>query len=163
MQTIKNTATYIFILIVLALSSCSQPTKQHKPVAQIDKKEETKVLKNFDPKIKYSILNIRKNNDYPSSMSDTTICKEWHLNEVEIKQIIEDAKTISSSDWHYLFDHLPCGIDAQLQQDNNEFDLSINGGAWFTIGSTDTTIMYGSFEEENNKFFLSSVWTAEDE
>jgi hypothetical protein len=43
-----------------------------------------------------------------------------------------------------------------------EFEYSINSGAWFTVSSPDTTLMFGSFKEENNKYFLDSAWTEEE-
>lgn len=128
----------------LALFSCSQPVKE------------------FNIKEDFSILNIKKSIDHQSSTSDTTICKEWNLTETEIIKIIESAKPISGPDWHYMFDYLPCRIEGKLKQADNEFDLSINSGAWFTITSADTSMIFGDFNEKNNKLFLSNAWTEAD-
>lgn len=134
---------YFFIFLVLF--SCSRPVKE------------------FNIKEDYSILNIKRTIDYQSLTSDTTICKEWYLTKIEIKKIIESAKPVSGPDWHYRFDHMPCQIEGKLQQAGKEFDLSINSGAWFTISSADTTMIFGNFNEENNKFFLSAVSIEADE
>lgn len=113
----------------------------------------------FDSKEIFNLSRIYKDNDYPSSSNDTLICKDWKLSKNDIREIIKSSKSINGSEWHHLFDHLPCNYDAIINQNGIDFNLSINGGSWFTIRSKDTALTYGSFNVENNKYFLSSVFS----
>ena len=110
----------------------------------------------------FEILELEKANDYPSSDKDTTACINWTLDKLDIERIIKQSKPISGPEWHHLFGHYPCRIHGKLLQDSNEFEYSINSGAWFTVSSPDTTLMFGSFKEENKKYFLDSAWTEEE-
>jgi hypothetical protein len=116
----------------------------------------------FDFSKDFEILELQKSNDYPSSDTDTTACIQWTLNKLDVEQIIKESKPISGPEWHHLFGHYPCRIHGKLLQDSTEFEYSINGGAWFTVSSPDTTLMFGSFKEENNEYFLDSAWTEEE-
>jgi hypothetical protein len=113
--------------------------------------------KSFDLKSSFEIVSLRKTNDYPSSLKDTTICLGWTLDRQEIKKVIELSEPIDGPDWHHLFEHLPCRIIGVVKQNEQPYGLSINGGAWFTISSSDTTLMYGSFSRKNNKYFLKKA------
>lgn len=115
----------------------------------------------FDFNKNFEILEIQKSNDYPSSDTDTTACIKWTLSKKEVKKIIKESKLINGPEWHHLFGHYPCIIHGKILQNSTEFDYSINSGAWFTVSSSDTTLIFGSFKEENNKFFLDSAWTEE--
>lgn len=116
----------------------------------------------FDLNKGFEILELEKSNDYPSSDKDTTACINWILDKLEIKRIIQESKPISGPEWHHLFGHYPCRIHGKLLQGSTEFEYSINSGAWFTVSLPDTTLMFGSFRKENNKYFLDSTWTEEE-
>jgi hypothetical protein len=116
----------------------------------------------FDFNKDFEIIGLQKSNDYPSSDTDTSACIKWTLNKSEVKKIIIESKPISGPEWHHLFGHYPCQIQGKIVQNSTEFDYSINSGAWFTISSSDTTLMFGSFNEENNKYFLDSAWKEEE-
>ncbi|UII30447.1 carboxypeptidase-like regulatory domain-containing protein [Fulvivirga ulvae] len=113
----------------------------------------------FDKQREYKVKKLMKKNNSPSSMNDTTICQEWDLTEKQIRIIIGKAKEIDGSQWHYQFDHLPCRVTGKLVQSDMEYDLSVNSGAWLTITSPDTTIMYGIFNEQTYAYFMSTAWT----
>lgn len=115
----------------------------------------------FEPSQPFEVSDIIKTDDFPSSLEDVEICEEWKLTENEIETIITESRPINGHEWHYLFGHYTCNIDAKLIQNGNEFEASINGGAWLFIRTKDTTQMFGSFEEKNNKLFLDSAWTEE--
>ena len=112
----------------------------------------------FDPSENFEVINIKKNNSYPSSSNDKTICKNWNLTSNDIKTFIPDLKQIDISEWHHLFDQLPYNIDAQVIQDKNKFNISINGGSWLNIRMPDTLLYFGNYKEKNNKYFISEVW-----
>jgi hypothetical protein len=116
----------------------------------------------FDINKDFDIVELEKSNDHPSSDKDTTVCINWTLDKLEIKKIIQESEPISGFEWHHLFGHYPCRILGKLRQGSTEFEYSINSGAWFTVSSADTTLMYGSFKEENNKYFIDSAWTEEE-
>lgn len=106
----------------------------------------------------FKIIEIKKHAYQMAEEPDTLGCDDWELQEFEIKKIIQESRPINGPEWHHLFDHLPCTIEGLLIQDSVQFEFSFNGGSWFTITSADTSITYGSFDEENRKFFLSDVW-----
>lgn len=124
------------------------------------KMKQQKVL--FDSNKDFEVLELVKSNDYASSDNDTSKCINWTLDKMEIEKIIQESRPINGSEWHYLFGHYPCLIQGVLLQGPTEFKYSINSGAWFTIDSPDTTLIFGSFKEENNKFFLDSAWSVEE-
>ncbi|MFN3195686.1 MAG: hypothetical protein ACE364_07060 [Chlorobiota bacterium] len=116
----------------------------------------------FDSNKDFEVLELVKSNDYPSSDNDTSACINWTLDKIEIEKIIQESRPINGSEWHHLFGHYPCVIQGVILQGSTEYKYSINSGAWFTIDSPDTTLVFGSFNEENNKFFLDSAWSIEE-
>jgi hypothetical protein len=126
---------------------------------QATSEQQTKI---FDFNEDFEISDLQKSNDYPSSDTNKTACIKWTLNNQDVKKIIKESKPISGPDWHHLFGHYPCRIHGKIFQNSNEFDYSINSGAWFTVSSSDTTLIFGSFKEENNKYFLDSAWKEEE-
>jgi hypothetical protein len=117
--------------------------------------------KGFDNKYEFQILSKTKLNDYSASYADTAICKHWDLDKVQITNIIKGSNPITGPEWHYQFDHLPCSINGKIIQNEQEYEYSINGGAWFMIHVKDTSFIFGSFSTENDKYFLSEPWVEE--
>jgi len=116
----------------------------------------------FDKSKAFRILGVEKTIDSSSSLHiDSTDCKSWVLDEYKIRKIIQDSKQINGYEWHHLFGHYPCFFEGKLIQDSIEFNYSINGGAWYTVSSPDTTLMFGSFNVNNNTYFLDSVWAGD--
>ncbi|MBL6449375.1 hypothetical protein JMN32_23895 [Fulvivirga sp. 29W222] len=113
----------------------------------------------FDRQREYKIKNLTKKNDSPSSMNDTTMCSTWNLTEKQVRVIIGNAKEIDGPKWHYKFEHLPCRVTGELVQNTKKYLLSINSGAWLTVSSNDTTLMYGIFSNSIDPYFVSSAWT----
>ncbi|MDW7692037.1 hypothetical protein R9C00_15155 [Flammeovirgaceae bacterium SG7u.111] len=159
--------TFIFVLLLISIS-CEAPSKDNKKSLAGSKTEQDVAIQKvglsnqlFDKNTFFLISQITKGNDYPSSEEDTSICIGWTLTEEEINSIIVSSQELSGSDWHYLFDHLPCEISGKIIQQQNEFKLSINGGSWFTLASKDTTVYFGCFDSSTDKYFLSTVWKEE--
>ncbi|WP_229712499.1 hypothetical protein [Marivirga lumbricoides] len=115
----------------------------------------------FDFNCDFEIINLQKLNQYPASDPDTTTCINWNLNKLEVKKNIRESQ-ISGPEWHYMFGHYPCRIHGKILQDSVEFEYSINSGAWLTISLSDTTLLLGSFKEENNNYFQDTVWSEEE-
>lgn len=113
----------------------------------------------FIPREDFALETIQSASDYPSSYKDTAICQAWNLSPAEVKTILQNAEAISGREWHYLFGHYPCQIHGKLQQGAHQFEYSINSGAWLSISSVDTNMLYGIFKAEFNQFFLDSAWT----
>lgn len=110
----------------------------------------------------FEIINLKKSNDYPSSIQDTTECVDWKLNETEIKEILNNVKPISGRDWHNFYGHWNCCMNADLIQNETVYKMSVNAGAWLTISNSDTTFYFGDLTETYEKLFLSSSWTLDD-
>lgn len=109
----------------------------------------------FNPQLDFSLSEISRPHDYPSSLDDTSICEDWKLQATDISHIIKGARVIEGSEWHHIFDHLPCNHRAILIQGQKEYNLSLNGGSWMSISSPDSSIRMGVFDEKFEPFFLS--------
>lgn len=116
----------------------------------------------FDANEDFEVLELQKSVDNPPSYKDTTSCNKWTLSKTEIKKIIKESKPITGPEWHYLFGHYPCKIHGIIVQNSRKYEYSVNSGAWFRISSSDKTLLFGSFKEENNKYFLDTVWSEEE-
>ena len=152
--------TIILIIAFFTLLACQE--KRETKLSGIENAVVENEIEIFDQNEIFKLTKVLKSNDYPSSDKDTTICIGWTLTESAIEQIIKDSKPISGPEWHHQFGHFPCRIHGKLLQDSKEYEFSINSGSWLTVSSTDTTLIFGSFKEENNRYFLSSAWTVED-
>lgn len=128
--------------------------------SKIDKTPMVNHLK-FNVKDDVEIISKLTSNNYSSSSMDTTICEDWSLSDTQIKTIIKGSQSITGPEWHHQFDHLPCSISGKIIQNEQEYEYSINGGAWFMIHVKDTSFIFGSFNTENNKYFLSEPWVEE--
>ena len=117
----------------------------------------------FDKEGAVEMLNFKRTNDYPSSETDTAICRTWSLSSKDIEKLIKECTAINRPDWHHLFEHLPCSITGKLRQGNKTFDFQVNGGAWLTITATDTTMYFGYFKNDGDKLFLSTPMNTENE
>lgn len=102
------------------------------------------------------ILNKERSFLKSSSLKDTTICKDWNIKENKLKHIIKSSTPISTDEWHYAFDVLPCELVGQIQFKNEIYDFSINSGSWIDIGQKNgEAIRMGYFEKEESNLFLS--------
>ncbi|BDD03612.1 hypothetical protein [Aureibacter tunicatorum] len=82
------------------------------------------------------------------------MCQSWELNKSEIKKVFAESRAINGPEWHHLFGVLPCQIIGTISQNDQQYEFSINSGAWVTVSSSDTTLLFGNFEKANNKYFL---------
>ena len=160
------------IFLVFLLFACNQPTKEIEadanPKIELENNVEEEIQGlateaiRFERNQAFEIQNLKNSIDSTSSgKSMAEFCGDWLLTEAVVKHLISDVKPIDGVEMHHLFDHLPCEISGTLLQNNTEFGLSINGGAWLTIESKDTILMFGNFKEENDKYFSDS-WTPEE-
>lgn len=160
MKTFSQSFIYLFIVI---LFSCSKPTSQNE--ATINNQVETTTTTDintpsfFNPNDNFRILDTQKNNDYPSSYEGVEICDVWDIkSKNKLSRIIKNAKIISENEFNENFDHLPCQIVGTISQKSNQYDLSINSGAWITISSGDEKMILGVFNSEDDEEFLSTAW-----
>jgi hypothetical protein len=89
-----------------------------------------------------------------SSAKDTRDCKGWTITNKALTKIIKDSRTISGTEWDLSFSVLPCIVKGELVQNGNGFDFEVNGGSWFYLKSADTTLIFGNFKKEDEKYFL---------
>ncbi|WP_338393091.1 hypothetical protein [Fulvitalea axinellae] len=97
------------------------------------------------------------NAGYPSSLKDTSMCSGFTISEAEAIEVLSHVRPISGAEWHHLFYHLPCQVIGEIRQDGYTYDLEINGGAWLTISSADSSQRFGSFELKYDSLFLTNV------
>ncbi|MBD79621.1 MAG: hypothetical protein CL840_11945 [Crocinitomicaceae bacterium] len=114
----------------------------------------------FDRNLPFQILNLETNTNYPSSAEDDSMCEGWWLDEEYTKLVFRNSRYISGSEWHALYDHLPCQVKGELQQLETKFTFSINGGSWLSIGNKDTSAIMGYFGVSG--LFISEAWSEED-
>ena len=107
----------------------------------------------------FVITEINYTTDYPSSETDTSICDSWDLSEEQIRLIISNSTHLDPSDWHYLYEHLPCSIEVGLISNSDTLELEINGGAFLFLYVADKTILLSDTLQEHEALFLSSPIT----
>lgn len=117
----------------------------------------------FDPKLPFTISEISTPHDYPSSLDDPSICEGWELDEKVISQILKSSRVMEGSEWHHIFDHLPCNHQAVIGQGNQEYKLSLNGGSWMSISNSDSSMLMGVFDKKFDQYFLSEPMREEDQ
>ena len=89
-----------------------------------------------------------------SSAKDTGDCNGWTISNKALAKIIKNSRSISGTEWDLGFSVLPCIIKGQLIQNGNGFDFEVNGGSWFYLKSADTTLIFGNFKKEDEKYFI---------
>ena len=161
---------FILTILVFALISCGDEssTIKQKFIDETPRKESKRLDQSLNSELisfsingEVEIISKLTSNNYSSSSMDTTICEDWSLSDTQIKTIIKGSQSITGPEWHHQFDHLPCSISGKIIQNEQEYEYSINGGAWFMIHVKDTSFIFGSFNTENNKYFLSEPWVEE--
>ncbi len=163
----KNLINVAFLISAIA---CNSPRIEEQSsyisndtILVYDSVQNTKKVQIFDTLNDFSIVSFEHVSNYPSSDTDTTKCLDWKLTKANIKEIIKASRLINGHEWHYLFSHLPCAANGQLNQDSLTYNFSINSGSWMTIGNSDTTIMLGYFDTELKRLFLDDHWKEEEE
>jgi hypothetical protein len=123
--------------------------------------ETEKLIILFDKGKDFEILNLSRDITKQSSARDTSMCKGWTIEKENIAKILKESEPMNGEDWHHLFDVLPCVLRGQILQDGRPYGVEVNAGSWLYISSQDTTLIFGSFEKKNEKFFVSSAMTSE--
>ncbi len=139
----KNVIVLLFVLIFTACKS-------------------EKGVSKFDYTKDFEIKSIVKTVDHSSSLQDSSICRSWMLNASEIRKLVKSSTPISRPEQHYYYDHLPCQLSGRIVQHSNEFTIAINSGAWWTLSSSDSTLIFGVVDASHFKYFLSEPLRDED-
>jgi hypothetical protein len=106
----------------------------------------------------FQIINSARAITNQSSATDTNLCKGWTISNINLAKIIKDARSIGGTEWDLSFLVLPCIFKGQLIQNGNPFDFEVNGGSWFYIKSSDTTMIFGNFKKEDAKYFIEEPY-----
>lgn len=109
------------------------------------------VFNNHEP---FQIIKSARSITDQSSLKDTSDCEGWTISNKSLAKIIKNSRSTGGPEWDILFDVLPCVIKGQLKQNGNIFDFEVNGGAWFYLKSADTTLIFGDFKKEDEKYFI---------
>jgi len=91
----------------------------------------------------------------PNTHNNIQECKDWSLNEQQIRKIVQNAKQIDGKELNNQFETLPCVMNVQINQGNFIFQLQLNAASWFSITVNDSSIYYGSFIKQNEGLFLT--------
>jgi hypothetical protein len=134
-----------------------KPPIEHKDERRQPSTIDIRSVKIFENDKNFKIIDLFEQTGSTSREQDKTICKQWLLSKEQISKIIKQAEPITNHEWHYMFLHLPCFVSGQIIQNNNLYHYKINGGSWIRIYTKDTSILYGSFKKENEKYFLEKV------
>lgn len=117
----------------------------------IEVKTKKPVFNNNEP---FQIIKSARSITDQSSEKDTNDCEGWTISNKVLAKIIRDSRNIEGTYWDLTFDVLPCIIKGQLKQNGNIFDFEVNGGSWFYLKSSDTTLIFGNFKKEDEKYFI---------
>ena len=111
----------------------------------------------FNFKNNFSISNISKSNNYNVLPEENFSCKNWTLTDANIVFILKNSSPIDVSEWHHLYDHLPCQYEATLTQNDRQYGMSLNGGSWGQISTVDTNIFFSFQSDSLESYFLSHL------
>jgi hypothetical protein len=158
----------ISLLVVIELTSCA--SKKSGDGSLTTGKQDTAKVSiarpvpiPFDKDKGFEIVELTFGTTTHSSQTDTTQCKDWRIAVNDVKRIIKDTEVISGADLHHLFDVLSCEATGRVLQEGRSYKLEMNAGSWFVVMSSDTTILLGSFKKAYEQYFLSSVFTGNEE
>jgi hypothetical protein len=112
----------------------------------------------FDNRLPFQIISLKKDIKYTSEKSDLLLCSNWNVSNQDIIKVIQNSNQINSHIVHYEFDNLPCVYVGKITQNYVEYKVEVNAGSWFSVSNKDTTLFFGSYLDENKKYFLSYVW-----
>ena len=152
-----------WVLISMGIMCCTtiaSNKKESEKSSILDTSSNTPVQEKMDRIVfnsseKIEIISLMKTNNYPSSLKDTSICMNWKLNKQNLPDILKSFVKISSPEWHYSYDHLPCAYQGKLMYKGNTYTFDINGGSWLSINYPDSVIRYGCRDSSCIDFFLS--------
>ena len=108
----------------------------------------------FNKDDSFEIIESARSITNQSSAKDTNDCKGWTISNKVLTKIIRDSRNIGGTELDLSFLVLPCIIKGQLKQKENMFDFEMNGGSWFYLKSPDTTLIFGNFKKEDEKYFI---------
>ena len=131
----------------------SKPLTREPAVAEI--KERPKVL--FNAAKPFEIISSRQSISRTSSSNDTSQCRGWTITKETLSRIIKSSEPIDGVLWHHSFDVLPCVIKGLISQGNRDYQFELNAGSWMYIDCADTTLIFGNFKREDEKYFLSAA------
>lgn len=84
-------------------------------------------------------------------------CDKWDLNKTNIEKILKASKPISTHEWHYLYDVIPCYYYGEVKINKQVFSYSINAGSFINISNADTGFLLGCTDKKLEKYFLRKV------
>jgi hypothetical protein len=73
------------------------------------------------------------------------------------QKLLKVKKKIGGTEWDLSFEVLPCIIKGQLKQNNRSCNFEINADAWVYFHCSDTVLIFGNFNKQNEKYFLSKA------
>ena len=91
------------------------------------------------------------------------MCHNWLLTAPQLQELIYKLDPISGEDWHHLFEHLPCQIIGEIDQNGAPYCFAANGGSWVSISSSDTTLYFGDLQGRFRERFIRTAWNPEQE
>lgn len=121
------------------------------------------VAHSFNQSAPFGFRFITSNTTYPSSSTDTSLCNNWLLTVPQLYQLIGTLEPISGEDWHHLFDHLPCQIIGEIDQNGASFCFVVNGGSWVSVTSADTSVYFGDLNGRFKDLFIRNAWNPDQE
>ena len=112
----------------------------------------------------FTLTSSKMSNDYPTTLEeDTLMCESWSLNSNQIVDIIKYSNLINGSDWHYLYSHLPCIAECELDYKGTSIRAEINAGSWLSLFVGDTSVWLGDTLKEHEPYFMHNVWKVEND
>ncbi len=97
-------------------------------------------------------------NSSANSREDSIVCSNWKIDKDIVQKIIRHSSPISSSEWHYLYDVLLCGVGGEIKIGDMIFVYELNAGSHFELSVADTIFRYGYDGSTYAKYLLSAPW-----
>lgn len=82
-------------------------------------------------------------------------CDSWSLTKDQVTEVLGKAKVISSHDFMYLYNVLPCEVNGEVILNNKKYFYSANAGSFVKLYTNDTTMYFGC-SKDCEKYFLST-------
>ena len=108
------------------------------------------------------LLNYKKEKCTMSSSTDTTdikLCMEWHLDSLDILEIIKSSRPTVFREIHILCSVWPCEYIGEVVINGKHYKYSINAGSFMTLAMDNNT--YWLIYDKESNFFLEGLWNPE--
>lgn len=153
---------YKLLFTIFLFTSCSANVPENNKAGN-----DTLVVKNtntvistkrpalFNNQEPFTIKHITNTIEKNTTDKDTLKCNRWLPKQKDIISIIKNSKSIDGTQWDFDFEVLACAVHGVIIQNEIEYPFTTNAAAYSLINSGDTTVIFGDYNKQDRKLFLS--------